>query len=97
MLNKVAVCKLLDVANDPVVVQVPVEGSYNWQEDNQLPLYPPVINTLPLLNKVAVWTDLAVANDPVVVHTLGPVGSGFTVTVILAQLPGVAHPPSPLT
>ena len=52
LLNKVAVCSFLAVANDVVAVQAPVEGSYNSQDDKVG--LPPVTNTLPLLNKVTV-------------------------------------------
>jgi hypothetical protein len=63
----------------PVVVQVPVDESYNSAVLRTLLLLPPVINTFPFVNTDAVWSHRAYFILPVLDH---PIQKHFNVFIL---------------
>src|ERR1700722_11234930 len=99
LVSKVAVCASRGVFSVPVVLHVPLTGSYNSPVAARVcvtwppPLTtcnPPATKTFPLINIVAVCSCLAVASAPFVVHK--PVAGSYNSEIAIEFV--VSYPPA---
>ena len=77
----------------PVLVQVPVAGSYSSALARTSCRYPPTTSTLPVGSSVAVWRARPVAREPVALQV--PVAGSYSSALREGPLPSSRPPPAP--